>query len=114
MQETVGHHVDDHSFALAVDIETLDVLAELGIRYTILAPHQAKQVRRIGGTRYRNVEGAKIDPTQAYLMRLPSGRTINLFFYDGPISRAVAFEGLLTNGETFSQRLLSGFSDQRT
>jgi len=98
----------------AVDVETLEVLAELGIRYTILAPHQARQVRRIGGTRYRNVEGAKIDPTQAYLMRLPSGRTINLFFYDGPISRAVAFEGLLTNGETFSQRLLSGFSDQRT
>ncbi len=97
----------------AVDLETLDVLAELGIQYTILAPHQAKQVRRIGGSRYRNVEGAKIDPTRAYLMRLPSGRTINLFFYDGPISRAVAFEGLLSNGETFSQRLLSGFSDQR-
>ena len=97
----------------AVDIETLDVLAELGIRYTILAPHQARQVRRIGGTRYRNVEGARIDPTRAYVMRLPSGRTMNLFFYDGPISRAVAFEGLLSNGETFSQRLLSGFSDQR-
>ena len=97
----------------AADIETLDVVAELGIKYTILAPHQARQVRRIGGTRYRNVEGARIDPTRAYIMRLPSGRTINLFFYDGPISRAVAFEGLLSNGETFSQRLVSGFSDQR-
>ncbi len=97
----------------AADIETLDVLAELGIKYTILAPHQARQVRRIGGTRYSNVEGARIDPTRAYIMRLPSGRTINLFFYDGPISRAVAFEGLLSNGETFSQRLVSGFSDQR-
>lgn len=98
----------------AVDVETLDVLAELGIRYTILAPHQAKQVRRIGGARYRNIEGAKIDPTRAYVTRLPSGRSMNLFFYDGPISRAVAFEGLLSNGETFSQRLLSGFSDERT
>jgi alpha-amylase/alpha-mannosidase (GH57 family) len=97
----------------AVDIETLDVLAELGIKYTILAPHQARQVRRIGGTRYRNVEGAKIDPTRAYITKLPSGRTMNVFFYDGPISRAVAFEHLLSNGETFIQRLVSGFSDQR-
>jgi alpha-amylase/alpha-mannosidase (GH57 family) len=98
----------------AVDLETLQELTELGIRYTILAPHQAKQVRRIGGTRYRNVEGGKIDPTRAYVIRLLSGRSMNLFFYDGPISRAVAFEGLLSNGETFSQRLLSGFSNERT
>jgi alpha-amylase/alpha-mannosidase (GH57 family) len=44
---------------------------------------------------------------------LPSGRSINLFFYDGPISRAVAFERLLDNGEDFARRLLTSFSDQR-
>ena len=32
----------------AVDLETLDIMAELGIHFTILAPHQAKQVRLIG------------------------------------------------------------------
>jgi len=29
----------------AVDLETLDILAEQGIRFTILAPHQARRVR---------------------------------------------------------------------
>ena len=38
----------------AVDMETLEVLAEEGIRFTILAPHQAGRVRRIG---IRQVEG---------------------------------------------------------
>ena len=44
-------------------------------------------------------------------MRLPSRRTINVFFYDGPISRAVAFEGLLNDGKVFADRLIGGFSD---
>jgi hypothetical protein len=48
------------------------------------------------------------------VQELPSGRTINLFFYDGPISRAVAFEHILANGETFANRLVAGFSDTRT
>jgi hypothetical protein len=97
----------------AVDLETLEVLAELGIRFTILAPHQARQERKLNSQRWRNVEGAKIDPTRAYVANLPSGRSISLFFYDGPISRAVAFEHLLSNGEHFAQRLVSGFSDSR-
>ena len=97
----------------AADIETLEVLAELGIRFTILAPHQARRVRRIGARAWRDVSGARIDPTQAYEQRLPSGRKIALFFYDGPVSRAVAFEGLLSRGDHFANRLLGAFSDQR-
>ncbi len=98
----------------AVDLETLDILAELGIRFTILSPYQASRVRRIGGRSWRDVSGARIDPTRAYEQRLPSGRKIALFFYDGPISRAVAFERLLAKGEDFAHRLMSAFSDQRT
>ena len=40
-------------------------------------------------------------------MKLPSGRRIAVFFYDGAISRAVAFEGLLMSGERFADRLMS-------
>ena len=98
----------------AVDSESLEILAELGIQFTILAPTQARRVRRIGGRNWRDVEGGGIDPTMAYLQRLPSGRSITLFFYDGPISRAVAFEALLSRGETFAHRLVGAFSDQRT
>ena len=97
----------------AVDLETLEVLAEAGIKFTVLAPHQAARVRAIGAEDWNDVGGARIDPTMPYVQRLPSGREIGLFFYDGPISRAVAFEGLLSNGEKFANRLLSGFPEAR-
>jgi len=98
----------------AVDTETLEVLAEQGIKFTILAPSQAKRFRKIGENQeWENAEGGKIDPSTGYLYRLPSGRKINLFFYDGPISHEVAFGGLLTNGEDFARRLMGAFSDAR-
>ncbi|MBW2122734.1 MAG: DUF3536 domain-containing protein [Deltaproteobacteria bacterium] len=98
----------------AVDLETLDILAEQGILFTVLAPHQARRIRQRGTLQWRDVTGGKIDPTMAYSLSLPSGRTISLFFYDAPISRAVAFEGLLKSGESFAKRLVGGFSDERS
>ncbi|HBA55903.1 MAG TPA: glycoside hydrolase [Syntrophorhabdus aromaticivorans] len=97
----------------AVDVETLDLLAEYGIRFVILAPHQALRVRRNGTRRWKDVSGGGIDPTMPYSCRLPSGRIINIFFYDGPISRAVAFEDILNRGEDFVARIMAGFSDSR-
>ncbi len=97
----------------AADIETLDALAEAGVRFTILAPNQARRVRRPGARNWRDVSGSRIDPSQAYQVSLPSGRTIAVFFYDGPISRAVAFEGLLNDGRRFADRILGAFSDDR-
>ena len=97
-----------------MDLESLEILAELEIQFTILAPTQARRVRRIGARNWRDVDGGLIDPTMPYLQRLPSGRSITLFFYDGPISRAVAFEALLSRGDNFAHRLVSAFSDQQT
>jgi (1->4)-alpha-D-glucan 1-alpha-D-glucosylmutase len=97
----------------AVDVESLDIMAESGIAFTILAPHQADRVRALTDRSWVDASGGRIDPTMAYELRLPSGRSITIFFYDGPISRAVAFEGLLSNGERFANRLLSGFNDTR-
>src|SRR5215813_1154080 len=97
----------------AVDLETLEVLAARGLKFTVLAPRQAARVRKIGGRSWKDVHVGRIDPTCAYLARLPSGKQINLFFYDGPISQAVAFEQLLNNGQNFVSRLESGFSDKR-
>jgi len=97
----------------AVDLDTLEVLADTGIKFTVLAPHQARRIRHRVWDEWQNVEGSRIDPTRAYACYLPSGRTIALFFYDGPISHAVAFENLLTNGERFATRLLSGFNAER-
>jgi len=97
----------------AVDLDTLDIMATLGIRFTILSPYQAQRVRRIKGRTWHEVTGGSIDPSRAYELRLPSRQKINLFFYDGPISQAVAFEHLLTNGEHFARRLAGAFSDAR-
>ncbi|MGH9357560.1 MAG: DUF3536 domain-containing protein, partial [Terriglobia bacterium] len=96
----------------AVNLATLETLAALGIKFTILSPQQARRVRKIGGHSWKDVTGGRIDPTMVYLLRLPSGKKINLFFYDGPIAKAVAFEGLLDNGEEFAQRLLGAFSEE--
>ncbi len=97
----------------AVDTETLEVLAENGIQFTILAPRQAQRIRPKNSSKFEDVSGARIDPARAYLAELPSKKRINLFFYDGPISQGVAFEGLLNDGKRFADRLMSGFSDSR-
>jgi alpha-amylase/alpha-mannosidase (GH57 family) len=93
----------------AVDIPSLEELAEHGVRFTVLAPHQAAAVRPIGGREWTQLPGDGIDITRPYLCRLPSGREIALFFYDGPGSRAVAFDDLLKNGERFANRLVGLF-----
>jgi alpha-amylase/alpha-mannosidase (GH57 family) len=96
----------------AADNESLDVLAELGIKFTILSPFQAKRVRPLEGGEWRDVNGGKVDPKQPYLVKLPSGRTITVFFYDGPVSQAVAFEKLLDNGERFAGRITGAFLEE--
>lgn len=98
----------------AVDLETLDIMAGMGITFTVLSPRQAKQVRTINETAgWESVEGSRIDPTTAYLCKLPSGRTITLYFYDGPISQGIAFEDLLKSSEALANRLLGAFDGSR-
>jgi alpha-amylase/alpha-mannosidase (GH57 family) len=94
----------------AVDLESLDIMAERGIKFTVLSPKQARRARRIGAANWKDVSGAIIDPTRPYLIRLPSGRQIAIFFYDGPISYAIAFEDVLKNGETLAKRLAGAFT----
>jgi len=92
----------------AADLESLDLLAAQGVRFTILEPHQARRVRPLppatGG--WRSVAGGVIDTSRPYMVTLPSGRRLAVFFYDGPLARAVAFEGLLESGDRFAGRLL--------
>jgi alpha-amylase/alpha-mannosidase (GH57 family) len=88
----------------AVDTETLEVLAENGIKFTILAPRQAHEIKPKNGE-WMDVSGERIDTRKPYLYNLPSGKTISLFFYDGSISQDIAFKGLLIDGKEFARRL---------
>jgi hypothetical protein len=96
----------------AVDGETLEVFADHDIAFTILAPKQAARVRSLPDGGWEAVGGA-VDPSRPYRWNGPGGRSLALFFYDGPISHAVAFEGLLASGDAFAARLLAGFDDRR-
>ncbi len=95
----------------ACNTETLEVLAEHGMKYAILAPGQCARVRKIGEKNWTDVSGAKVDPKRPYLCVLPSGRRIALFFYDGPISQGIAFSDTLKSGENFAGRLLSTYNN---
>lgn len=95
----------------AVDSETLDLVAREGVRFVLLAPHQAQRIRARGSKEWTDVSGGRVDPRRAYVADLGGGRTIDLMFYDGPVSQAVAFERLLESGDRFADRLLGAFAD---
>lgn len=90
----------------AVDTETLEILCEQNIRFTILSPRQAKRVRLLRSTKWQDVSDGSIDPTMPYLIHLPGGETITVFFYHGGIAHDLAFGGLLQHAEDFENRLL--------
>src|SRR5512143_14397 len=80
----------------AVDDETLDVLAECGIAFTVLAPHQVQ------GAPPRGLPGR---------YRTGSGRRIALFAYDAGLSRDVAFGPALQDGVAWAARLVAGATE---
>ncbi|MBQ8476328.1 DUF3536 domain-containing protein [bacterium] len=100
----------------AVDAQTLEVLVDCGVKYTILSPHQAKCINKIGEHNWQDVSWGSIDPSRAYRYYVEGTdkqKYIDLFFYDGQISKSVAFDNLLQDGNKFAHRLNDGYSDSR-
>jgi alpha-amylase/alpha-mannosidase (GH57 family) len=96
----------------AADLETLALMAEEGVRFTVLAPTQAKAVRTLDAPRerWKNVSGGGIDTTQAYRV-FPRGKgspSLDVFFFDRELSKAVAYEKVLASGSDFLARLKQG------
>jgi alpha-amylase/alpha-mannosidase (GH57 family) len=86
----------------AVDTASLEALVAEGIQFTVLAPRQARAWRQPG----REWRTSPIDPGRAYKCQLPSGKSIDLFFYDGATSQAVAFERILADGHRMIERMI--------
>ena len=106
----------------AADSESLELMAQHGIKFTVLAPHQCRRIRPLEDTvekdgatnnaaTWTDTPGDSVDTTRPYLVRFDSGVSIAVFFYNSPISRAIAFEGLLDSGDNFAARLKAGFKD---
>lgn len=104
----------------AVDYATLEILIEEGIRFIILAPSQAQRCRPLPETQgldaadakmspWLEVGGGQIDPIRPYRCFLPHGDRnhdfIDIFFYDGPISRDMGFSDVLDSSQHFAGRI---------
>ncbi|MGD1858966.1 MAG: DUF3536 domain-containing protein [Leptolyngbyaceae cyanobacterium] len=100
----------------AVDYPTLEALVDEGFKFTILAPSQVQRCRPMPNNEYpapewHEVGGGQIDPTRPYRCYLPSldtqgdRRYIDIFFYDGPISRDMGFNDVLGSSQHFAGRV---------
>jgi alpha-amylase/alpha-mannosidase (GH57 family) len=112
----------------AVDYPTLAALISEGIKFIILAPSQAQRCRPFPSQdfpqpEWQEVGGSQIDPTRPYRCFLQSQECssestdphsplatshspfIDIFFYDGPISRDMGFADVLNHVGHFAGRL---------
>jgi alpha-amylase/alpha-mannosidase (GH57 family) len=96
----------------AADLATLRVLADEGIRFTVLSPFQAMRVRSEGGE-WEDARHGQFDPTLPYRVALGEGRHFTVFFYDGPIARGIAFGEGLSGADELVQRFEKGFDQSR-
>lgn len=116
----------------AVDYATIKALISEGIRFVILAPSQAQRCRPFATENdphpeWHEVGGSQIDPTRPYRCYLkPTLQTtssplsvtkttplenteglpyIDIFFYDGPISRDMGFSDVVYSSHHFAGRV---------
>ncbi|OKH55063.1 glycoside hydrolase [Calothrix sp. HK-06] len=97
----------------AVDYPTIEALIAEGIKFIVLAPSQAQRCRLIPthdnpNTEWQEVGGSQIDPTRPYRCYLKGERKqdfIDIFFYDGPISRDMGFSDVVYNSSHFAGRI---------
>jgi alpha-amylase/alpha-mannosidase (GH57 family) len=98
----------------ACNDDVLAALIDQGMRFVILAPNQVARIRSIGGNEWRAANEQNIDTSVAYRysQRDGSGRSIAVFFYDGPTSRAIAFENLLRSSHDLVDRFAQTAHDR--
>ena len=87
----------------ACNQNTIEALITCGIKYIILDQSQADSVKDLQGNKWIDVSDGQINPKYAYkcFSELDSSRSIDIIFYDGPLSKAAAFEDITRTGETF-------------
>ena len=91
----------------ACNDDVLSLLIDQRLRYVILAPHQAERVRSTVDGPWQALAGS-VDTTRPYLYRHQdgSGRSLAVFFYNGPLARSIAFENALSSSRGLVDRFL--------
>ena len=104
----------------AVSTSTLRLLVKHGMRYLILSPFQARRVKPFGAKRWVDVSEGRIDPTQPYRCFVKDGsgkkaldQSMDIFFYDGVISKEVSFGDLLRDGNIFCDRFRQVYQETK-
>lgn len=88
----------------AINIDVVDALYDCGIKFTVLSPYQAHYIKKDDGSLV-DVSSLKIDTSKPYWLYGNNGKKVAVFFYDGELSRAIAFEHLLTSAEKLATRI---------
>lgn len=96
----------------AVDRETLEVLVEHDIRFTILSPRQAHRCRPLEGGAWAEVHEHTLETRRPYVCRLSGGKSIALFFYHGGLAAEVAFGGILREPSRLVERVRATLPQQ--
>jgi alpha-amylase/alpha-mannosidase (GH57 family) len=104
----------------AVNNSTLRVLVKHGMSFLILSPFQALRIRPFEGKKWTDVTHGQIDTTRPYRCFIKdsfgkklSNQFIDIFFYNGIISKEIAFGDLLNDGNAFSSRFTQFFQESK-
>lgn len=98
----------------AIDYETLEIMAEQNIRFTILDPNQAHAIRPIGQNQWQKVDIETFNTGMPYRCVLPSGRSIDIFFYDAGLAQDMRPGRLLNSGEELANSICARFDGKDT
>lgn len=99
----------------AIDEASLEDLIAEDIRFVVLSPYQAARVRTLHKEQWTDVSGGAVDPRMPYrcTSRKDPGRSLDVFFYDGPVSHAMSFERVLKSSRQFVDRLWGAVDGSR-
>jgi alpha-amylase/alpha-mannosidase (GH57 family) len=92
----------------ACNKETLEILVNEEVKFTILDPSQALMIKKINSKDvWEDVSGSKINPKEPYRYFIDEKKEkyIDIFFYDGPFARSIAFEDLVYSADRIIDRL---------
>lgn len=112
--EDFKHHFGRESEGIwlpetACNNETIEVLINLKVKYIILDTGQAAFVRKSGESEWIDVNNNSIDPGKPHrhFSAIDSDKYIDIFFYNGPVSKAVAFDDVLTSSQNLLGKIRS-------